>query len=75
MRYVHDDKQKNYFRSKETDGLRYFSGNGEKYCSAVVITIIFFLCFDVKVYFSTYETTVTITFFKVKNGSDNDNIS
>ena len=27
-----------------------FSGNGEKYCSVVVIiTIILFLCFDVKV--------------------------
>ena len=29
-----------------------FSGDGEKYCSVVVITIMF-PCFDVKVYFLT----------------------
>ena len=38
-----------------------FSGNGEKYCSLVVIAIIF-LCFNVKVQFLTYETTTTMTF-------------
>ena len=49
MGYVHDNKQKNYCsRSKEIVGQRYVSGNGEKYCSVVFITIIF-QCFDVKV--------------------------
>ena len=38
-----------------------FSGNDEKYCSVVVITMMF-LCFDVEVYFLTYETTTTMTF-------------
>ena len=38
----------------------YFSGNDEKCCSVVVITIMF-LCGDAKAYFSTYETT-TMTF-------------
>ena len=36
------------FTGKEIDVQCYFSGNGEKYCFAVVITIMF-LCFDVKV--------------------------
>ena len=38
-----------------------FSGSGEKYCSVLVITIIF-LCFDVKMQFLTYEITTTMTF-------------
>ena len=49
MGYVNNNKQKNYcFRSKEIEGKRYFSGNGEKYCSVMVVTITF-LCFDVEV--------------------------
>ena len=38
-----------------------FSSDGEKYCSVVII-IIMFLCFDVKVYFLTYETTTNMAF-------------
>ena len=36
------------WNAKEMDGYQYFSGNGEKYCSVVIITIMF-LFFDVKV--------------------------
>ena len=47
--YVRDNKQKNYCLGvKKFMDNDIFSGNGEKYCSLVVITIIF-LCFDVKV--------------------------
>ena len=38
-----------------------FSGNDEKYCSVVVITMMF-TCFDVEVYILTYKTTTTMTF-------------
>ena len=38
-----------------------FSGDGEKYCPVVVITIMF-LCFDDKVSFLTQETTKTMMF-------------
>ena len=49
MRNIYDNKQMNYcLRSREIDGYRYFSGNGEKYFSVLVITIML-LCFDVKV--------------------------
>ena len=55
-------KQKNYcLRSKKNNGQGYFSSNGEKYNSVVVITIMF-LYFDVKIYFLTHETTTTMTF-------------
>ena len=47
--YVRGNKQKNYclWAEKLMDN-NIFSGGGEKYCSVVVITILF-LCFDVKV--------------------------
>ena len=49
MRYVNDNKQKNYYLgAKKLMDNDIFSGNEEKYCSLVVITIIF-LCFDVNV--------------------------
>ena len=43
-------RKKYCLRSKEIDGYRYFSGNGEKYRSVVVIMIMF-LCFVLKFYF------------------------
>ena len=49
MWYVHDNKQKNYcLGAKKFMDYDIFSGNGEKYCSLKVITIIF-LCFGLKV--------------------------
>ena len=50
MWYVHGNKQKNYcLGAKKFMDNNIFSGNGEKNCSLVVITIIF-LCLDVKLY-------------------------
>ena len=47
--YLHGNKQKNYcLRAKKLMDNNIFSGDGENYCSAVVITIMF-LCFDIKV--------------------------
>ena len=47
--YVHGNKQKNYcLWAKKMMDNNTFSGEGENYCSVVVVTIMF-LCFDVKV--------------------------